>query len=91
MHPYTKPGLHHALRPLVPLWFLADALIALLPPLHWAVADGHASLAGIPASLVYFCATGAFIAASILFAYWVEAADASPADARPVTGFGAPH
>lgn len=67
------------LRHLIPLWFLADVVVALAPPLHWAAGNGKLWFSGLPVSLIYFCGSGAFIAASILFAHWVEAACESTA------------
>ena len=53
------------------LWFAADALLALLPPLHWA-AGGDAPLLGVPGALLYLFATSAFISASVVVAYVVD-------------------
>lgn len=62
----TKP-LPHLIR----LWFAADALLALLPPLHWA-AGGAAPVLGMPGVLVYLFGSSAFIAASVVAAYVVD-------------------
>lgn len=50
------------------LWFAADLVLALLPPLHWA-AGGATPLLGMPRVLVYLFGTSAFIAASVVAAY----------------------
>ena len=58
-------------RPLplfIRLWFAADALLALLPPLHW-VAGGSAPILGVPRVLLYLFGVSAFVSASIVAAY----------------------
>ena len=72
MQAQSSDSLRQRLRPIIPVWFLSDVLVALTPPLHWAVGTGKYWFAGLPVSLIYFCGSGAFIAASILFAHWVE-------------------
>jgi hypothetical protein len=69
---YMKRSWHFYL---VRIWFAANALLALLPPLYWA-ADAHreATMLGMPVTLFYFLAISISITASILYAYWEESA-----------------
>lgn len=54
-------------------WFVADAIVALAPPIYWA-ADGKTTpILGLPAAVFYFVAVAVFIAASIVAAYAVDA------------------
>lgn len=53
---------------IIRLWFVADALLALLPPIHWA-ASGGVPILGVPRVLLYLFAASAFIAASVVAAY----------------------
>jgi hypothetical protein len=61
----------------IPLWivgcFVLDAVLALSPPLHWAV-TGDARVLGVPAAIFYFIAVASFICASLIAAYLAEAA-----------------
>ena len=52
----------------IPLWFAVDAVLALMPPLHWA-AGGSAPILGVPRVLLYLFGVSAFIAASVIAAY----------------------
>ena len=54
-------------------WFVLDAILALTPPLHW-IATGDAWVLGVPAALFYFIVVALFICASLVAAYWAEAA-----------------
>lgn len=54
------------------IWFLLNAVIALLPQLHWAAAGNGQLLFGYSATLVYFLAISLSIAASLIYAYWEE-------------------
>jgi hypothetical protein len=58
----------------VRLWFLANAALLLLPPVHWLVNDHKTPVAGLPATLFYFIALSASIAASVVTAYVQESA-----------------
>jgi hypothetical protein len=60
---------------LVRVWFAANVLLALCPPLYWA-ADAHreAAVWGMPVTLFYFLVISISITASILYAYWEESA-----------------
>lgn len=64
----------------MPRWlyglFAADALLALAPPLHWAV-TGDARLFGLPMALVYFGGVAVFICLSLVAAYCAEDAAGS--------------
>lgn len=62
----TKP-----LPLLIRLWFAADALLALLPPLHWA-AGGAGSSVGAPRVLLYLFGSSVFVATSVVVAYFVD-------------------
>jgi hypothetical protein len=56
----------------VKIWFMADAIVALAPPLYW-LADGWTGpVLGIPASLFYFLAVSLCITVSIIVAYLDE-------------------
>lgn len=57
-------------------WFVLDAVLALAPPLHWAVTGG-APLLGVPAAVFYFVAAALFICASLVAAYLAEVAAGS--------------
>ena len=54
------------------LWFVADAVFALAPPLYWAADGQTAPLLGLPGALTYFLAVGTCITASLIAAYLVE-------------------
>jgi hypothetical protein len=51
--------------------FMMDALLALAPPLHWAVTKDVAVL-GLPSAVFYFGGVAVFICASLVAAYLVE-------------------
>lgn len=53
-------------------WFALDAVVALAPPLYWAVDGNRASLLGLPTAVLYFVAVAVFITASIVAAYLAE-------------------
>jgi hypothetical protein len=56
----------------ISVWFALDAVVALAPPLYWAV-DGKTTLIlGLPAPVFYFVAVAIFITASIVAAYLSE-------------------
>ncbi len=57
-----------ALPILVRVWFAADLVLALFPPLQWWAGAGT-PLFGVPRVVVYLFATSAFIAASVVAAY----------------------
>lgn len=57
-------------------WFVLDALLALTPPLHWAI-TGEARVLAIPAALFYFTAAAMFICASLVAAYLADVAAGS--------------
>lgn len=50
-------------------WFALDAFLALFPPVYWIAAKPKPKLFGLPCSIIYFCALGIFITASLLSAY----------------------
>lgn len=57
-----------ALPTYLKLWFAADLILALFPPLHWA-ARGHDPVLGAPVALLYIFGTSVFIALSVVVAY----------------------
>ena len=59
---------HHLAR----AWFLANALVALLPPVHWAVGSGTHSWLGLPLALVYFLGVSLSLTLNIVYAYWYD-------------------
>lgn len=59
--------------PWITAWFILDAVVALAPPLYWAVDGKTSPILGLPAPVFYFVAVATCIAASILAAYWSEA------------------
>lgn len=57
----------------VTAWFIVDAIVALAPPLYWAVDGNRTPIFGIPVAVLYFVAVSTCIAASIVAAYIAEA------------------
>ena len=57
----------------VTAWFIVDAIVALAPPLYWALDRNATMIYGVPAAVLYFIAVAACIAASIVAAYAAEA------------------
>jgi dolichyl-phosphate-mannose--protein O-mannosyl transferase len=55
--------------PWISVWFFLDAVVALAPPLYWAVNGRSELFLGLPASVWYFVIVAAFITASIIAAY----------------------
>jgi len=55
------------------VWFVLDALLVLMPPLHWFVTGTHDVL-GVPAAVVYFTAAALFVCTSLIAAYLAEVA-----------------
>lgn len=53
----------------IKIWFAIDLVVALFPPVHWAMSGGDPIL-GVPRSLFYLYGTGVVIAASIVAAYF---------------------
>jgi putative effector of murein hydrolase len=53
-------------------WFALDAVVALAPPLYWAVDGIRTSVLGLPIAVLYFVAVAVFITASIVTAYLAE-------------------
>ncbi len=58
----------HAVR----AWFALNALVALLPPLHWAVGSSTLTVLGLPVSLLYFVGVSLSLTLNIVYAYWQE-------------------
>ena len=67
----VKRGTGAGMPPWLYGWFALDAVLALAPPLHWAV-TGEARVFGLPEALFYFGGAAAFICASLVAAYLVE-------------------
>lgn len=59
---------------IVKIWFLANAVAALFPPVHWVVNDLNAYILGLPASLLYFLVVSFSIMLSIIYAYRTDVA-----------------
>jgi hypothetical protein len=53
-------------------WFVLDTVLAMFPPVYWAVNEIHGTLLGLPFSIAYFIVTGFLITASIVALYVVE-------------------
>ena len=66
----TNPNRH---APWIIGWFILDAIVALAPPIYWAVDGNRTALLGLPAVVTYFVAVAVFITASIVVAYLAEA------------------
>jgi uncharacterized membrane protein (DUF485 family) len=58
----------------ISVWFVLDAIVALAPPLYWAVDGKTTPILGLPTGIFYFVAVGIFVGTSIIAAYWAEAA-----------------
>lgn len=56
------------------LWFLADAVAALAPQVHFAASGAAPSVLGLPRVIAYLLATSAFAAASVVAAYLCDPA-----------------
>jgi hypothetical protein len=57
------------LRTFIKVWFAVDLILALFPPVHWAM-SGSDPILGIPRALLYVYGTSSIIAASIVAAYF---------------------
>ena len=57
----------------IKVWFAVDLVLALFPPVHWAM-SGSDPILGIPRSLFYLYGTSCIIAASIVAAYFTDRA-----------------
>lgn len=57
---------------LIRLWFVANAIVLMLPPLHWLVNDHQTPIAGLAPTLFYFIAVCISITASVVAAYMQE-------------------
>jgi hypothetical protein len=53
-------------------WFAVDAVLALFPPLYWAMSGRDPLVLGLPISVFYFALTGLCITVSVVAAYLVE-------------------
>ena len=59
-------------RRLAAVWFLADIILGLLPPLYWAANGPSPAILGLPLSVSYFLLVAIFISASIVVAFSLE-------------------
>lgn len=59
-------------RPFIIVWFALDAILALLPPVYWAMSGARPIILGLPLSVFYFVALGLFITASLVAAYVLD-------------------
>jgi hypothetical protein len=57
----------------IKVWFAIDLVLALFPPVHWAM-SGSEPILGIPEPLLYLYGTSSIIAASIVAAYFADRA-----------------
>ena len=55
----------------IKIWLAVDLVLALTPPVHWAM-SGAEPILGVPRSLLYLFGTGALIATSIVAAYFAD-------------------
>jgi hypothetical protein len=55
----------------IKVWFAADLVLALFPPVHWAMSGDDPTL-GIPRALFYIYGTSFVIAASVVAAYFSD-------------------
>ncbi len=65
-------------RRIVALWFIADIVLALLPPLYWVASGPSPTVLGLPLSMAYFLLIAVFISASIVVAFIVERREGGP-------------
>jgi len=68
----TGVSIMSAARRVVALWFIADIVLALLPPLYWAASGPSPAVFGLPLSVAYFLLIAVFISASIVLAFSLE-------------------
>lgn len=52
--------------------FLFDGVLAMFPPVYWAVNEVDATVLGLPFSVLYFLVTGLLITVSVMALYLVE-------------------
>lgn len=57
---------------LVKIWFIVNAVVALFPPIYWAISNHNAYIFGVPASLLYFTTISLSIMLSIIYAYYTD-------------------
>ena len=51
------------------IWFKLNAVLALLPPVHWAVTAYSRPILGLGATLIYFLVLCTSIALSVIFTF----------------------
>ena len=59
-------------RPFMIVWFALDAILALFPPVYWAMSGVRPNIFGLPLSLFYFASLGLFITMSLVVAYFLD-------------------
>lgn len=59
-------------RWLTMIWFAADVVVALLPPLYWAASGPTPTVLGVPMAMAYFLSVAVFISASVVVAFRLE-------------------
>lgn len=74
---YQVAGMHSQLATFIKVWFAIDLVLALFPPVHWAM-SGSEQILGIPKALLYLYCTSSIIAASVVVAYFADRARRSP-------------
>jgi hypothetical protein len=52
--------------------FLLDGVLAMFPPVYWAVNEVDGTVLGLPFSVLYFLVVGVLITASVMALYLVE-------------------
>lgn len=59
---------------IVKIWFIANVVVALFPPIYWAISNHNTYIVGIPVSLLYFLVISISIMLSIIYAYRTDVA-----------------
>ena len=60
------------MKRLITLWFIADVVLALMPPLYWVSSGASPTIVGVPLSMAYFLLIALFISASVVVAFLAE-------------------
>lgn len=68
---HQVPDMGFQLPTFIKVWFAVDLVLALFPPVHWAM-SGSDPILGIPRALLYVYGTSSIIAASIVAAYFAD-------------------
>ena len=70
----TRPTLGKPFPLFIRIWFLADALVALTPQVHFAASGATPVLLGLPRVIAYLLVASAFVSASVVAAYLCDPA-----------------